>query len=160
MIFFIILTWAMPFVQTVYWILSNAVIWKSSVLLSCPVPHFSDCINGLRNYFNFGSPKIIAFHYNFQFFLLFWSSSDETPKVDLSNRYNTFCEFWGRRRGVLQASWRLPFLWFLIIMFEVQFDVLISCSANLAEPSSDFFHCRDWQTPAGTSLSVTEMKLL
>ena len=60
----------------------------------------------------------------------------------------------------MQASWRLPSLWFLIIIFEVQFDVLMSSSVNLAEPSSEFLHFRDWRPPAGTSLSVRAMKLL
>ena len=60
----------------------------------------------------------------------------------------------------MQASWRLPFLWFLIIIFEVQFDVLISSSVNLAEESNELRHFRDWLPPARTSLSVREMKLL
>ena len=60
----------------------------------------------------------------------------------------------------MQASWRLPFLWFLIIIFEVQFDVLISSSVNLDEQSNEFLYFRDWLPPAGTSFSMREMKLL
>ena len=62
--------------------------------------------------------------------------------------------------GVLQASWRLLFLWFLIIDFKVKFDVRISSSVHLAEQSCEFLNFRDWLLPAGTSLSITEMKLL
>ena len=39
------------------------------------------------------SEHLSLFHDNFQFFLFLGSSSDETPNVDLSNHYSTFCEF-------------------------------------------------------------------
>ena len=52
------------------------------------------------------------------------------------------------------------FSWFLIIIFDVQFDVLISSSVNLAEQSSEFLHFRNRLPPAGTSLSVREIEAL
>ena len=58
--------------------------------------------------------------------------------------------------GLLAAA----FFMVLIIMLDVQFDVLISSSVNLAEQFSEFLNFRDWLPPAGTSLSMTKMKLL
>ena len=52
------------------------------------------------------------------------------------------------------------FLSFLIVIFEVQFDVLIPSSVQLAHMFIDSLHFRDWLPPAGTSWAVTEMKLL
>ena len=60
----------------------------------------------------------------------------------------------------MQASWRAAFLMVFDHHFEVQFDVLISSSVHLVEQLSEFLRFRDWLPPAGTSLSVTEMKLL
>ena len=62
--------------------------------------------------------------------------------------------------GVFAGLLAGAFLWFLIITLEVQIDVLICSSADLAEQFSEFLHLRDWLPSAGTSYSVTDMKLL
>ena len=67
----IILTWAMPFAQTVYWIHSIAASWKSWVLLFCPVSHLLNCINSLADSFNSGLPEMLKFHHIF-YFSRFW----------------------------------------------------------------------------------------
>ena len=54
----IILTWTMPFGQTVYWIPEIPDSLKSWFSLFCAVSHLSNCIHSLADSFNSGPPEI------------------------------------------------------------------------------------------------------
>ena len=109
----------MPFAQTVYWILEIPESLKSWFSLFCAVSHLSNCINRLADSFNSGPPEMLIFHHKFKDFLGFVIIIWSKPNADLSNRYSTFCEIRGRRRGGFQPPGWCPFSWFLIIIFKV-----------------------------------------
>ena len=128
----------MPFGQTVYWILEIPESLKSRFSLFCAVSHLSICINSLADSFISGAPEILVFHHEFYFFLVLWSSSHEPPNVDLSNRYSTFCEFWGRRRGDFQASGKCSFF---IFFYDQQQGLFWPSLSIWLNSLADFANC-------------------